>query len=110
MWGKFWIVNLCHRLTVQHSVELIVNHMYMDHWFEIDIVRDERFEEILKHAVSEETPEAANTPEETPEAADRQPRGGLAYPQLLWPGGRVPYLFHGFVSKSYNAMVMEECG
>ena len=48
----------------------------MDHWFEIDIVRDERFEEILKHAVSEETPEAANTPEETPEAADRQPRGG----------------------------------
>ena len=62
----------------------------MDHWFEMDIVTNGQVQEL--RTTAEESPQGHSQ-------ASRPRRGGIAYESLLWPDGRVPYLFDGFVGK-----------
>ena len=84
-----------------HCTELIQEHE--DHWFEMDIVRDKRVQELLEQV---EGPPLDDNP--TPSVGgDRIRRAGTAYNQMLWPDARVPYLFDGFVGRAFK---FQPCG
>ena len=69
----------------------------MDHWFEMDIVANGRVQELRMRGTTAEGPAKSVTREHS--QSHRPRRGGTAYERYLWPDGRVPYLFDGFVGE-----------
>ena len=71
----------------------------MDHWFEMDIITNGQVKELQMTAEGPAKP-AGQEHSQAP-SPNRPRRGMTAYESMLWPGGRVSYLFDGFVGKLY---------
>lgn len=68
----------------------------MGHWFEMDIVRTKKLEELVK---------GWELTEESSSVLHHRPRrGGVANDDLLWPNARVPYAFHGFIGEYHESI------
>ena len=77
----------------------------MNGWLvEMDIVRNSRVEELLR--TGQGRPPTSSSPDTKRDSPDHKPRRAVMkvgeegwYSQLMWPNARVPYAFHGFLSK-----------
>ena len=71
---------------------------------EMDIVRNSRVDELLR--TGQGRPSPSSSPDTKRDSPGHKPRRGVInageegwYSKLMWPNGRVPFAFDGFLSK-----------